>query len=363
MELRRVEVAWRAFWMRSIAALLPGPAISAPPDWDSRPMRLLYLRYERIGDVIMATAPIRVIKQAHPSLVIDVLVTTAAAPVLENNPHIGEVLFLDRKARGGYLRALREVASRGYDVVVDGRLNNPPIFTSAPMIMAAARAPYRIGTGGGRADLVYNISIPHYDKRTHYMEASKTIAVPFGVQPSSVDWRPEIFLTAAERAAANARWDPQEKRRLLVNLSTSEAKRRWPDEKFIAALRFVRERDPALDIGIMALPIEWESVQRIAAAVGARAMRTPLLRDALAFVGTTDLVFTPDTGISHAASAFNRPSVVFLPADYYPYAPYDTPGELVFWPSATIGSLEVHHVTPALAALIERFPYLRGTTR
>lgn len=362
MDLRRVEVAWRAFWMRSIAQLLPGPARADTPDWDARPMRLLYLRYERIGDVIMATAPIRVIKEAHPSLVIDALVTTASAPVLDNNPHVNEVLVLDRKTRGGYLRALRQVADRRYDVVVDGRLNNPPVFTSAPMMMAASRAPFRIGTGGGRADLVYNITIPNYDKRTHYMEASKTIGVPFGVQPATVDWRPEIFLAASERAAAEERWGDARKRRLLVNLSTSEAKRRWPDERFIAALHFVRELDSQLNIGIIALPAEWESVVKIADAIGGRPMKTPRLREALALVGTTDLVFTPDTGISHAASAFNRPSVVFLPADYHPYAPYQTPGDLVFWPAATIDSLEVHHVTPALAALIERFPATRGST-
>jgi ADP-heptose:LPS heptosyltransferase len=361
MELRRVEVAWRAFWMRSIAALLPHPASSAPPDWDARPLRLLYLRYERIGDVIMATAPIRVIKQAHPSLIIDALVTTTGAPVLQNNPHLNEVLILDRNARGGYVRALRNVARRRYDVVVDGRLNNPPIFTSAPLVMAAARAPYRIGTGGGRADLVYNIRIPRYDKRVHYMEASKTIGAPFGVQAADVDWRPEIFLTASERAAAETAWGDGGERRLLVNLSTSEAKRRWPDEKFTAALRFVRELDPQINIGIMALPSEAGSVDRIAAALRARPMRTPLLRQALALVGTTDLVFTPDTGISHAASAFNRPSVVFLPADYHPYAPYDTPGTLVFWPSATIDSLEVSDVIPALASLLEQFPGVRGS--
>jgi ADP-heptose:LPS heptosyltransferase len=230
-------------------------------------------------------------------------------------------------------------------------------------VMAASRARYRIGTGGGRADLIYNITIPQYDKRVHYMEASKTLAAPFGVDPDSVDWRPQIFLAGSERSIAESRWADPGRRRLLVNLSTSEAKRRWPDDRFIAALRFVREGDRDINIGVMALPAEWPSVQRIANEISGIALRTPSLRDALALVGTTDLVFTPDTGISHAASAFNRPSVVFMPADYYPYAPYDTPGQLVFWPGRGIDTLGVQHVTPALAALIERFPSVRGITR
>ncbi|MGH7602482.1 MAG: glycosyltransferase family 9 protein [Gemmatimonadaceae bacterium] len=359
MELRRIEVAWRAFWMKAIAALLPGPERAIIPDWDARPMRLLYLRFERIGDLIMGTAAIRAIKQAHPGLSIDVLVTPTNAPVIENNPHIDQVLTLNGKARGGYARALRDVRRRGYDVVVDGRLNKPPIFTSAPLVMLASRAKYRIGAAGGRADLVYNIPLPEYDRQMNFMEASRALCGPFGIDPSTVNWRPEIFLTDAERSSAEERWGDVGRRRLLVNLSTSELKRRWPDERFVAALKFARARDPELSIGVSAVPAEWASVVKIAGEVGGVALRTPRLRDALALVGTTDIVFTPDTGISHAASAFSRPAVVFMPANYGPYAPYDTPGELVFWPGSSIDSLKVEHVTPALGRLLDRFRSIR----
>ncbi|MFL5500699.1 MAG: glycosyltransferase family 9 protein [Gemmatimonadaceae bacterium] len=363
MELKRIEVAWRAFWMKAIALLLPGPRKARIPDWDARPMRLLYLRFERIGDLIMATAAIRAIKQAHPRFSIDVLVTPTNAPVLENNPHVSEVLFLNGKARGGYARALRAVQRRGYDVVVDGRLNKPPIFTSAPLVMLASRAEYRVGAAGGRADLVYNLPAPEYDKRTNYMEASRALCVPFGIDCSAVDWRPEIFLTDAERRGAEERWGDTSRRRLLVNLSTSELKRRWPDEHFVAALKFVRARDAHINIGVSAVPSEWDSVVRIAGEVGAVALPTPKLRDALAVVATTDLVFTPDTGISHAASAFNRPAVVFMPADFAPYAPYDIPGELVFWPGSSIDSLKVEDVIPALGRLLDGFPSVRRAAR
>lgn len=360
MELRDIEVAWRTFWMNAIARLLPGPARATIPDWDARPMRLLYLRFEHIGDLIMATAPIRAIKEAHPGLSIDVLVTPTNAPVLDNNPRINEVLILNSKVRGGWARALRAVATRDYDVVVDGRLNKPPVFTSAPLVMLASRAKYRIGAAGGRADLVYNLPLPEYDKRKNFMESSKSLCFPFGIDCSAVSWRPEIFLTDAERSRADAQWGDVDHRRLLVNLSTSELKRRWPDEHFVTALKFARARDPKLNIGVIAVPGEWSSVNRIAGEVGGLALRTPKMREALALVATTDLVFTPDTGISHAASAFSRPSVVFMPADFGPYAPFDTPGELVYWPGPMISSLEAHHVTPALGRLLDRFPSERA---
>jgi ADP-heptose:LPS heptosyltransferase len=112
---------------------------------------------------------------------------------------------------------------------------------------------------------------------------------------------------------------------------------------------------------VIAVPSEWDSVVRIAGEVGAAALPTPKLRDALAVVATTDLVFTPDTGISHAASAFNKPAVVFMPADFAPYAPYNIPGELVFWPGSTIDSLKVEDIIPALGRLLDGFPSARRT--
>ena len=61
MNLTSFEFAWRTAWMRAIAASLPGPRLAAPPDWDARPHRVLYVRYDAVGDMIIATGVIRVI--------------------------------------------------------------------------------------------------------------------------------------------------------------------------------------------------------------------------------------------------------------------------------------------------------------
>ena len=143
--------------------------------------------------------------------------------------------------------------------------------------------------------------------------------------------------------------------RLLVNLSASEAKRRWADANFIEVLRRVRIVAPRLPIITMGLPRESESVGSVAEAVNALAVATPRFRDALALVGTSDMVFTPDTSISHAASAFRRPAVVLLKRDHHPYAPYNIPGENVFWDGAEIHELPTEEVGAAVERLVAQF--------
>jgi len=336
--------------------------------FDAGPLRTLFVRYERIGDMIMATGLIRVLANASRSGKVDVVASPVTAPVLEGNPHVGKVFTLDRHSRGSYLRLMRQLRAEHYDVIVDGRINNPRVFTSTPMLMLAARAPYRIGVGGGNNDLVYNVPVQGYDRSTPYIEGSKSLSLPFGVDPASVDWQPEIFLSDEERSAAEAHWMKAgeltigsipmvEKKsgRLLVNLSASEEKRRWPDAKFVEVLQRIRERKPNLAIVAIGLPREWERVSEVSRQISALPISTPRLRDALALVGTSDMVFTPDTSISHAASAFRKPAVVLLKRDHHPYAPYNIPGENVFWDGNQIHDLPVYAVLPAVERLVDTY--------
>lgn len=101
----------------------------------------------------------------------------------------------------------------------------------------------------------------------------------------------------------------------------------------------------------------------MAGAVRGLAVATPGLRDALALVGTSDMVFTPDTSISHAASAFQKPAVVLLKRDHHPYAPYDIPGEIVYWDGNEIHSLPSNSVTPAVERMVRAHGRVRDAQR
>ena len=362
-------------WMWAIGLSLPGPRVVDTSKFDARPLRTLFIRYERIGDMIMATGLIRVLAQASKSGNVDVVANPSTAPVLDGNPHVGKLFTLDRGSWASYLKLMRQLRAERYDVIVDGRINNPPIFASTPMLMLAAGAPYRIGVGGGNNDLIYNVRVEGYDRSIPYIEGSKSLSLPFGVNSASVDWQPEIFLSDIERKAAELYWSEAEARvcktnhngivppngqplltaRLLVNLSASEEKRRWQDAKFIEVLRKVREGAPRLPIVVIGLPREWDRVKIVAESANVLAVPTPRLRDALALVGTSDMVFTPDTSISHAASAFRKPAVVLLKRDHYPYAPYNIPGENIFWDGSEIHDLGVNTVGSVVGRLVSQY--------
>ena len=348
--------------------MLPGPRETALPPATNSDYRVLFIRYERIGDMIMATSLIRNIARALPSGKVDVIATPTTAPVLQGNPHVGRVLLLERDSFRSYGDLMRQLRRERYTVMVDGRINNPPIFTSTPLLMYAGRARFRVGAGGDKKPRIYNVCVPEWTRVEHYIEGSKHLAVPFGVDPQSVDWQPEIFLADEERAGAEERWKEARElvtppagattgvtKRLLVNLSASEPKRRWPDGKFITTLQAARARAPNMPIIVIGLPAEWERVDKVAAEVSGLAVRTPQLRDAFALVGTSDMVFTPDTSISHAASAFRKPLLVLLKREHKPYGPWNTPGEIIAWNENEIHQLPHERVSKALDKLLADF--------
>ncbi|HCU13507.1 MAG TPA: hypothetical protein DGB72_15430 [Gemmatimonadetes bacterium] len=359
--------------MRILGRMLPGPREATLPPATNSDYRVLFIRYERIGDMIMATSLIRNIANSLPGGTVDVIATPSTAPVLEGNPYVGRVLILERNSFRSYGNLMRRLRRERYTVMVDGRINNPPIFTSTPLLMYAGGARFRVGAGGDSEPRIYNVCVPEWNRTSHYIEGSKLLVVPFGVDPQSVDWQPEIFLTEEERTQAEARWREARElvmpsagattgvtKRLLVNLSASEVKRRWPDGKFIATLQTARARAPSMPIIVIGLPAEWERVDKVAAEVNGLAVRTPKVRDAFALVGASDMVFTPDTSISHAASAFRKPSLVLgcapsIRREHKPYAPWNTPGEVIAWPEDDLYQLPYERVSEALDKLLADF--------
>lgn len=357
MDIGGVERAWRRGWMRGIGALSSGPRLATIPTWDARSWSVLYMRTQGIGDLILATGALRAIANSHVTISLDVLATHAAAPVLEHNPYVRRTHILGRTtaARLSLLSALR---AAHYDVVIDGKITRGASFIRSPAFAMAIGAPYRIGVGGGNHPLVFNICVPPYDRtKTHMIEGSASLAAPFGVDLGEADLRPQICLDAAEWHAGHARWiDAARGRavigdRWLMNLSAGAPKRRWPDDRWVALIRHLHSNSPDAVVGVMGAEREWDSVQRVASAGHAVAFSTPTLRDAFALLATGDAVVTSDTSITHVASAFSTPTVLFLQQGLEQWSSWRTRCELAQWSGPSVSALEFETARDALDRL------------
>jgi len=54
--------------------------------------RILLIRLDHIGDVVMATALLKVLRSKHPKTIIDIMVPVWAADIIKENPYVDNVI-------------------------------------------------------------------------------------------------------------------------------------------------------------------------------------------------------------------------------------------------------------------------------
>lgn len=352
--LRPIERAWRRLLLRIVARFAPRPSTSGPPSWGARPHRVLYLRPDRIGDMIMATGLLRAISTSHRTLTLDVLASPANAVVLAGNPAVHHVEIFHKRRPWTYPGLLWRLRQARYDAVIDGMVQAPSV--TGILLMLASGAPHRIGIDGRGVERIVTIPVPPEHGARHYIDRSSALIAAFGGSARTSDFRPAIYLSAAEVAVGEATWHAHDASvgcRILVNISAGRPSRRWPAEHFVGTLRHVRARWPAMQPVVVYAPSDVRDARAIAERSGVPFVETAGVRHVFALVATADYVLTPDTAIVHAASAFAKPVTVLYPRGKEAmYAPYATDAWPVVAPEQTLASLPLSPVLDAVDAML-----------
>ena len=356
--IRRLEQAWNRLFIRLLGRVMPA-APTVNPDWAERPHRVLYLRHDKIGDMIVSTSLIDAIAQSHPTITLDVLASPANASVLEGNPNVSSVIVWDKARPSGYARLMRQLRSARYDAVVDCMVLAPS--TTTLLLMLASGARHRIGIGGRINDYALTVRVPPAKSAHHHIDRSAVLATAFGVDLDEVDWQPKIHFSDGELRHANVTWNTDDAaargaatKRLLLNVSAGPSKQRWPDSRFVALIHQLRENMPEVAVLVIGDPGDSTRAIRIAKSGRARYVATPKLRDALALVATADFVVSPDTGIAHAASACRKPAVIlFGKGTEVLWGRYRVPGRNVVSDGKGLATLPLEPVIDAVDELLE----------
>jgi len=360
MRLRRLELWWRRIWIRMLVRLMRRPA-DAAPNWAAGPVRVLFLRHDRAGDMILSTGVIHGIARSHDTVRLDVLASPLNAGLLEGAGHVSDVIVFDRKKPLTYLPTALRLRRARYDAVIDCMVTAPSVTTLLLILASGAR--YRVGIAGRGNDAAFNVTVPgNSTPDTHMVDRLAALARAFGAELSPSAREPVLSISAAERAAAERSWDaPPDALRVLINISAGTPARHWPDERYTAVMRHVAERRPGAVLRVISSPAESERARGIARAGGGSYVATPKLRDAVALVATANFVFTPDTSIAHAASAFKRPAVaMYLRGTRAEWGLYGTAGESVEHTERDLRGLELAPVLRAVDMVLERMAVSRS---
>ncbi|MBU1001289.1 MAG: glycosyltransferase family 9 protein [Proteobacteria bacterium] len=287
-----------------------------------RVRRILVCQLRQIGDVLLATPSIRLLKKRFPDADIDLLTEQKALPMVDNNPDLAQVWAIDRKAHRNIAAQLSfywQVASQRYDLVID--------FQQLPRIRwVLALARLFPPKSGRQIRLTYD---PPWYNRWLYTHWSKPVGGYAAMTKASVllpldiDWNeepPRLYLTAAEQERAKGILSEhgigQEDVLITVDPSHRRATRQWPEGHFGELIRLASQAEPRLKFLVFYGPGE-EYVARavqdaagVPACIVTKSMLT--LREMAACIQRATLHFGNCSAPRHMAVAVGTPTLTVL---------------------------------------------------
>ncbi len=362
--LKELERKAKGVLLRLLGLVLGGVRRRSVPDWSSGQLRVLFIRHDGIGDVLMSTPLLRAIARVRPNIAIDVLTFPGPAEALRGLPFLRNVHAFSPGRRLTYPReVIAQIRREGYDAIIDGTVRRfvdgrefgGRVKAAMVLLLLASRARQRIGMAGRENDFVYTIPIRASNEQAHHSRYTASLGLPFGVDPSGMDPRPALVLSTAELAEGERAWAAAgaDAPRLLVNISSLNECRRWDDGAYAISLRAIRRQRPDVQVGIIGGPGDEVRATALARNVGAIAM-VPPLRVAFATVAKASLLLTPDTSMGHAAAALGTPVVVMLPSGHEPLVPAGVDGMPLFGDGGHIRSIPPERVERAVLDMLMR---------
>jgi len=163
------------------------------------PERILIVRADRIGDLLLATPAIRALKEALPTVKITLLTSDYAADAVKNNPDISEVLTISRKPA---LKEIRNVAKQIKQREIDLAIDFFPMFHTT-LVLLLSGIKRRIGSASKWYQILYTQRLPIHRSRCEKSEIEYNLDMlkPIGVD--KIASRPIFHITEEARRKVN----------------------------------------------------------------------------------------------------------------------------------------------------------------
>lgn len=199
--------------------------------------KILLLRTDNIGDVLLLTPTINALRRKYPSARIDILVRPPAKDVITKNPDIDDVLisrvpwFMNNATSKDFIDLIKDVShirKQCYDLIIDFRGDFRNIF-------------FYLYLGGGRYRLssdrsggIYFLThVVDFNEDIHAIDKNFSLLSPLGITPSDRSMR--MYITENDRIAlgdkvGNLNLDGH----YLIGIhpGASSMTRRWPIGRF-----------------------------------------------------------------------------------------------------------------------------------
>ncbi|NUN69862.1 MAG: glycosyltransferase family 9 protein [Bacteroidetes bacterium] len=279
-----------------------------------RQRRILIIRPDRIGDVVLTTPLIRAVKRSFPGAFIGVMVNSVSGVLLRHDPHIDLLITDDPSGkdsgRAGFWRQVATLRRHRFDT---GLMPLPRERHAWMMFLAGIKR--RIGVGGkiyqwltATRTVSRNKYIPLRHEADYVMDLGRRIGV------TDDDITTELYLTEQEKQSARAFFTDHglslDRPIIGINPSSNKSVPNWTPERYVElCTRLEATRQLFINVGIND-PV----MERLFDRFRERHIvySGTDLRELMALTGMLSLLVSSSTGTQHIAAALKVPTLTLF---------------------------------------------------
>jgi ADP-heptose:LPS heptosyltransferase len=281
------------------------------------PERILIVRTDRLGDVILTLPLISVLRRAYPRAHLAVLLRRYTGSIVEGHRDVDEILWYDGpEGMVPFGEMLRQLRRGAFDVAIAVY----PRFRIAALLFLSGIG-IRIGSGFRFYSFLFNRRVYEHrrDAKRHELEYNLNLLKPLGITPPEPGGEAEfgIVIPAAsrERAEGLLRRAGIERPFAVLHPGTGKSAREWSRAK-IGELGARIGEDLGMPVVVTGMGSEADLVHEVAARAGHAAVELAgelSLMDLAALLQRASVWVGHSTGPLHLAVAVGTPVVGLYP--------------------------------------------------
>ncbi len=260
--------------------------------------RILIVRPDRIGDVVLSTHLPREIKKLFPDSFVAVLIRKYTQAIYINNPYVNKILLIDDDAEESFFKKIREIRNHNFThsltLLPTERLNYMLFFAGIPFRVGVGHKFYQFITFTRYVDRKKYIPLRH--EADYCMDLARKI----GVNTDNLE--SEIFLTEKEKQkVVQTRIELLRGKKYLVGIhSTSgNSSPNWqPDEYKKLILKLNQCKNISIVVTDNKIPAQLEGLENVSYPNIDKSLRESFINFA-----SLDLLISASTGPMHIAAA------------------------------------------------------------
>ena len=278
------------------------------------PSKILIIQTAFIGDVIFTTPLIREVKQRWADSHLTVMVSPRGEFVIRNNPHVDDIIILDKRGEHrkwrGLNKKIQEIQADKFDLVIA-----PHRSWRSAYIAWKCGARKRVGFRKGLGRWVYSPSVPYSIKReSRYVERKLDLIRAMGINPNSSNV--EMFVGDSDRQEVNQIVDAEgiaDKPLAALNPGSQWATKQWPLEYYLELGSRLGE-ELGLQVVLLGSPAEREMLDWLEQHMEPKPLNRAgdSLGLAAAWLQRCDVYVGGDTGPTYMAVAVGTKHVMAL---------------------------------------------------